>query len=64
VLTALAGADLILHGTEWAEYRELNPATVATVVRERHLIDGRNILDPDTWRNAGFTYRALGRPNA
>ena len=64
VLTALAGADLILHGTEWTQYRELDPAVVATVVRERNLIDGRNILDPDAWRNAGFTYRALGRPNA
>ena len=64
VLTALAGADLILHGTEWAEYRDLDPATVATVVRSRSLIDGRNILDPQAWRNAGFSYRALGRPHA
>ena len=26
------------------------------------IIDGRNCLDPVTWRAAGWTYRALGRP--
>jgi UDPglucose 6-dehydrogenase len=25
-------------------------------------VDGRNALDPATWRAAGWTYRALGRP--
>ncbi|CAB4620406.1 unannotated protein [freshwater metagenome] len=64
VLKALDGADLIIHGTEWNEYRELDPAAVAKVVNSRHIIDGRNTLDPQAWRNAGFTYRALGRPNA
>lgn len=64
VLTALEGADLIVHGTEWDEYRQLDPNAVAAVVRGRHIIDGRNILDADAWRNAGFVYRALGRPNA
>jgi hypothetical protein len=28
------------------------------------LVDGRNALDPHRWRNAGWTYRALGRPAA
>jgi len=64
VLTALDGADLIVHGTEWDEYRQLDPSAVAAVVRGRHIIDGRNILNADAWRNAGFVYRALGRPNA
>lgn len=64
VMAALAGADLIIHGTEWNEYRELDPTEVAKVVNSRHVIDGRNTLDPQGWRNAGFTYRALGRPNA
>ena len=26
------------------------------------IVDARNALDPQRWRNAGWTYRALGRP--
>ncbi|SOD72990.1 UDPglucose 6-dehydrogenase [Jatrophihabitans sp. GAS493] len=59
---ALTDADLTLLLTEWQEFRALDPATVATMVREPRLVDGRNILNPVTWRDAGFHYRALGRP--
>ncbi len=61
-LEAAAGADLILHLTEWREFRELDPAAVAEVVAGRRVLDGRNALDRDRWRAAGFRYRALGRP--
>ena len=63
-MAALSGTDLVIHATEWAEYRDLDPAAVAAVARGRHIIDARNTLDPDAWRNAGWTYRALGRPHA
>jgi UDPglucose 6-dehydrogenase len=59
---ALADADVTLHLTEWREFRELDPATVGSVVRQRNIVDGRNALDPGRWRDAGWTYRALGRP--
>jgi UDPglucose 6-dehydrogenase len=59
---AAAGAHLVLHLTEWAEFREADPAVLAEVVAERNIVDGRNALDPDRWRAAGWTYRALGRP--
>jgi UDPglucose 6-dehydrogenase len=59
---AAADADVVLLATEWAEYRELNPEKLATVVRSRNIVDGRNVLDPAAWRAAGWTYRALGRP--
>jgi UDPglucose 6-dehydrogenase len=57
-------ADVVLLLTEWREYRDLDPTTLDDVVRGRHIIDGRNALDPDRWRSAGWTYRALGRPRA
>jgi UDPglucose 6-dehydrogenase len=63
-LEAAQGADLILHLTEWREFRELDPNAVGEVVAERRVLDGRNALDSDLWRAAGFTYRALGRPSA
>ncbi len=61
---ALAGAELVVLGTEWSEYRELDPASLGEVVAQRHVIDARNALDPQLWRNAGWSYRALGRPTA
>ncbi|MGX1852734.1 UDP-glucose dehydrogenase family protein [Streptomyces sp. NPDC055299] len=63
-LEAVRGADVVLHLTEWREFRELDPATLGDVVAERRILDGRNALDPDLWRKAGWTYRALGRPSA
>lgn len=61
---AVKEADVIMLVTEWREYRDLDPATIADIVNERHVIDARNALDPTTWRAAGFTYRGLGRPLA
>ena len=60
-LDACAGADVVLVATEWAEFMELDPVTVAAVARGRIVLDGRNCLNRDTWRKAGWTYRALGR---
>ena len=54
----------VLHLTEWREFRELDPAALGEVVAERRILDGRNALDPALWRKAGWTYRALGRPQA
>ncbi|MEU6078915.1 UDP-glucose/GDP-mannose dehydrogenase family protein [Streptomyces sp. NPDC047108] len=63
-LDAARGADVVLHLTEWREFRDLDPAALGEVVAERRMLDGRNALDPDVWREAGWTYRALGRPRA
>ncbi|HEV2634811.1 MAG TPA: UDP-glucose/GDP-mannose dehydrogenase family protein [Actinocrinis sp.] len=61
-LDAVAGADVLLHLTEWEEFRRIDPALVADRVKARHVVDGRNALDAAAWRQAGWTYRALGRP--
>ncbi|HKC29925.1 MAG TPA: UDP-glucose/GDP-mannose dehydrogenase family protein [Jatrophihabitans sp.] len=61
-LEACADADVVLHLTEWAEFREIDPDDLAAVVRERNVVDGRSVLDPLTWRAAGWQFRALGRP--
>ncbi|MGH3327311.1 MAG: UDP-glucose dehydrogenase family protein [Streptomycetales bacterium] len=58
---AAAGAHVVLHLTEWQEFRDMDPAVLSGVVAERRIVDGRNALDPARWRSAGWTYRALGR---
>ncbi len=60
-LEAAKGADLILHLTEWSEFLEMDPEVLSEVVAERRIVDGRNALNPERWRNSGWTYRALGR---
>lgn len=59
----IKGADLILHLTEWKIYRELDPAKLKTLVKSPRIIDGRNALDREKWRAAGWTFHALGRAN-
>lgn len=60
--TSLQRADVLLLLTEWQEYRDLDPYETATAVASPKILDGRNILDPNKWRAAGWTYRGLGRP--
>jgi UDPglucose 6-dehydrogenase len=56
------GAELVLHLTEWREYRELDPAELGQLVARRRIIDGRNALSATKWQDAGWTYLAPGRP--
>jgi UDPglucose 6-dehydrogenase len=58
----VAGAELVLLLTEWREYVALEPDDLRRRVKEPRILDGRNALDPARWREAGWTYRALGRP--
>jgi UDPglucose 6-dehydrogenase len=58
---ALKDADLVLHLTEWKEYRQIDPAAISSLVKNKIIIDGRNMLDRDLWRKAGWKFRALGR---
>lgn len=62
-LEAAEGAHVVLHLTEWREFRTMDPEALGRVVSERRILDGRNVLDPQQWRAAGWTYRALGRPS-
>ena len=61
VVDCVKGADAILHLTEWKEYRELDPSVIGQLVKSKFLIDGRNALDRDKWRAAGWRVHALGR---
>jgi UDPglucose 6-dehydrogenase len=61
IIECIAGSDLVLHLTEWREYRELNPAEIISLVRSPRIIDGRNALDRALWKSAGWDFHALGR---
>jgi UDPglucose 6-dehydrogenase len=62
VFEAAEGADLVLHLTEWSDYRAIDPAALARVVARHVIIDARCCLDADLWRAASWTIHVLGRP--
>ena len=59
---ALRDVDLVLHLTDWQEYRDLDPGELAGLVTQRRVVDARNALDSTRWREHGWTVRAIGRP--
>ncbi|GAA1107562.1 UDP-glucose/GDP-mannose dehydrogenase family protein [Kribbella jejuensis] len=59
---ACRDAHAVLHLTEWPEFRELDPAALRDVVSTPVVIDARLNLNVETWRRAGWTYRAPGKP--
>jgi UDPglucose 6-dehydrogenase len=62
VSEAATGADLIMHLTEWHDYRAIDPIALGNVVGSRRLLDARCALDADAWRTAGWQVRSPGRP--
>ena len=53
---------MVLLLTEWSEYVALDPVELGALVACRGCSTAATCLDPDAWRAAGWTYRALGRP--
>ncbi|AJI79930.1 UDP-glucose dehydrogenase family protein [Corynebacterium singulare] len=58
---SLKDSELVILATEWQEFRDLDPEAAGELVARRHIIDGRNVLNVDAWRAAGWTVDALGR---
>jgi UDPglucose 6-dehydrogenase len=60
---AAQDADLVLHLTEWSDYRAIDPAALARAVARPVIIDARCCLDAGLWRAAGWTVHMLGVPS-
>jgi UDPglucose 6-dehydrogenase len=60
-LDALEGADAAVVVTEWPELRDVDWAAGAQRMRNRVIVDGRNLLDPEALRALGFAYEGIGR---
>ena len=59
--SALREAELVILATEWQQFKELDPNEAGELVDNKHIIDGRNVLDVAAWSNAGWKIQALGR---
>ena len=61
---ALEGADALVVVTDWNEYRHPDFGRIGDTLRQRVLIDGRNLYDAHKLRSLGFTYDSFGRAPA
>jgi UDPglucose 6-dehydrogenase len=59
---AMQGADAAVIVTEWNQFRALDPGRMMKTLRSPVLVDLRNVYEPATMREAGFTYVSIGRP--
>jgi UDP-N-acetyl-D-mannosaminuronic acid dehydrogenase len=57
---AVTDSDCLLLVTDHAAFHDLDPADVGEAMATRTLVDTRNHLDADRWREAGFSVRVLG----
>ncbi|GGS38132.1 UDP-glucose 6-dehydrogenase [Streptomyces nojiriensis] len=56
------GADAVVLGTEWPEYRQADPGPLAARTSTPLMVDCRTTLDATLWRTAGWTLHQIGRP--
>ena len=61
LLETVEGADAAVIVTEWSELRGLGSDEVREAMRTPFIVDGRNLLDPEKTRAAGFVYEGIGR---
>jgi UDPglucose 6-dehydrogenase len=59
---AIADSDIVVLATEWDAYRLLPWGELALCARRPFLFDGRNALDHDALRAAGWQVAGVGRP--
>ncbi|MBK5225900.1 MAG: UDP-glucose/GDP-mannose dehydrogenase family protein [Thermoleophilia bacterium] len=61
ILSAVRDSDAVVLVTEWDEFTDLPLEKMKKLMRRPLIIDGRNFLDPQKIRDAGFTYEGIGR---
>ena len=59
---AAQDADALLILNDWQEFAELDLERLHYTLRYPIVIDGRNLYDPATMTQHGFTYLSVGRP--
>jgi UDPglucose 6-dehydrogenase len=58
---ATQGADALVVATEWLQYQSPDIERLARGMKRRFVFDGRNVLSPSGFKQAGFKYRGMGR---
>jgi len=59
--TTAEGTDALVLVTEWNEFKQLDMLRIAASMKQKNIVDGRNIYEPEQMRDLGFKYRGVGR---
>ncbi|HEV7868683.1 MAG TPA: UDP-glucose/GDP-mannose dehydrogenase family protein [Chthoniobacteraceae bacterium] len=62
-LEAVVDAEALLLATEWPEFANQDFSQVKEKMHTPLVFDGRNLFNPETMKDLGFTYYAVGRPS-
>ena len=60
---ALDGADALVIVTEWKAFRSPDFDLLKQKLKNPLIFDGRNLFEPETLTELGFSYRGIGRHN-
>ena len=60
---ALEGSSALIIPTEWSEFKNIDLDTLRTKMKQRIIIDGRNIFNPDNLIDEGIEYYGVSRGN-
>jgi UDPglucose 6-dehydrogenase len=60
---AVSSAHCLVIGTDWADFKELDLARIRELMVYPIVVDGRNLMEPEQMRAAGFSYYPTGRPS-
>ena len=60
-MEAAKGADALVIVTEWKAYRSPDWVRLRKCLNEPVVVDGRNLFEPETVREAGLVYYSIGR---
>ncbi len=55
------GADALVLVTQWNEFKQLDLGRIASSMRQKVFVDGKNIYEPERMTQFGFEYRGIGR---
>lgn len=58
---AVRDADAVVLLVDHAQFKNLDPVLVASLVRRKMILDTRNAMDRAAWESAGFAVATLGR---
>ncbi|MFH1832572.1 MAG: UDP-glucose/GDP-mannose dehydrogenase family protein [Candidatus Levyibacteriota bacterium] len=59
--TTLENSDILIIMTEWNEFKQLDFTKIKSAMKNKIILDGRNIYDPKKIKALGFTYSGVGR---
>jgi UDPglucose 6-dehydrogenase len=60
-LEAVNDAEALIIATDWNEFANVDLGVLKDKMRTPIVFDGRNLLDPETMRQFGFSYYSVGR---